>query len=300
MHPLSNILVIQGVTGSGKSDLAYSIAKEENGVIIRADSRQIYKYADIGTNKSRYPDIEVELIDIKEPDETYSAYQFALNATEIIQNIIKRGKKVIIEGGTAYYINMLTGNIPEVDLVLQTEHADKTVFEIQELFQRELPEAYNKLNNSERHNPQRLLKNYSKAKQRSTENSRTEKFLPEAIVVEKVAIQISMEKLTENLIKRTSRMMHDGLTEEAAWLVERYGLNTYTAGSIGYREFYEFIEKTYGVYDKDEIAKQIRKLTDRELHDIESLIALHNRQYAKRQMTWLKKDREIRWIEAKS
>ncbi len=104
-------IVLLGPTGSGKSILAYQIAKKINGEIVSADSRQVYRYLNIGTNKEIFSDIRTHLIDMITPKEVYSVYDFKKDANKAIKKIESEGKVAIITGGTNFYIKSLIYNI---------------------------------------------------------------------------------------------------------------------------------------------------------------------------------------------
>jgi tRNA dimethylallyltransferase len=310
MKKKPKIVVIIGPTASGKSDLAIKIAKKFNGEIISADSRQIYRGMDIGTakpisnnnstakSKNRKSKFEKDdgyfsdgikhyLIDIKNPDQEYSVGQYKKDAIRVINRIIKSGKLPILVGGTGLYIDAVVKNLkfPKVKgdkkLRAQLEEEIKR-HGLNYLFQRLLgldPEAANFVDSK---NPRRVIRALEVAlvskKPFSTQRKKGEP-LYDAL---QIGISIPPRLLKERIKKRTDQMIKAGLEEEVKSLVEKYGLDCKTLETIGYREIVNYLQ---GKISLSEAVGQINKNTWR---------------YARRQITWFKRDKGINWVKNQS
>jgi tRNA dimethylallyltransferase len=310
MREKPKIIVIVGPTASGKSSLALKIAKKFNGEIVSADSRQIYRGMDIGTakpipdnsstakSKSRmskfgkddgyFSDgIKHYLIDIREPDQEYSVGQYKKDAIRAINRIIKSDKLPILVGGTGLYIDAVVKNLkfPKVKgdkkLRVQLEGEIKR-HGLNYLFQRLLdldPEAANFVDPK---NPRRVIRALEVAlvskKPFSVQRKKGEP-LYDAL---QIGVSTLPRLLKERIKKRTNQMIKAGLEEEVKSLVEKYGLDCKTLETIGYREIVSYLQ---GKISLNEAVGQINKNTWR---------------YAKRQMTWFKKNKEINWVKDQS
>src|SRR5260221_6942110 len=180
---MKKIIVIGGPTSSGKTKLAIEIAKKFNGELINADSRQIYKYLDIGTNKGdlRRRDVDVSpsysidnipvhLVSFLNPDERFSVYDYKILAEKTIADILNRGKVPIVVGGTGLYIDAIIKNYEllitdyELDPEYRNQLNNLTVKELQIELQAQSPKLLAQLNDSDRNNPRRLIRIIEKSK----------------------------------------------------------------------------------------------------------------------------------------
>ena len=162
MEKNNKIIVITGPTATGKTGLAVAMAKKFNGEIISADSRQVYKFMDLGTGKDaeEYGDIPYHMIDIVHPNEIFSLYDYLEDVKKIIQDIINRGKTVIICGGSPLYVNAILQKYvltkSEVDKNLREELNGLNLNELQERLKSISLEVFNSLNADDRINPLRI------------------------------------------------------------------------------------------------------------------------------------------------
>ncbi len=241
-------IVIVGGTASGKTNLAYNIAKNINGEIISADSRQVYKYLDIGSSKERFEDIKTHLIDIITPDQRYSAFLFKNDTKKIIQEIELKGKIPIIVGGTGLYTRALVYNLSlgkNPDFKLRKELEGKTKEELQDILYSINPKFKEILNNSDRNNKIRLIRYIEKGeitddnfgsgsnRSRSFENN------------EYIQVQIDMNKdeIIKRIRNRTNNMIKLGLIDETSNVLGLgYSKEDPGLSMIGYKEAIEFIE----------------------------------------------------------
>ncbi len=283
------MVIIQGQTGTGKTDLAYQIAKSCNGEIISADSRQIYRMADIGTNKEVFSDIPTHLIDIVNPNESYSAWEFRKDCLETLHTILAKNKLPIIVGGTNFYIDVLTGRrklspIDEAFKLFENEQQkllkDIDLTSLHKMLSNISPEVFSSLNNSEMHNKMRLIRkiamhSYYKSLPQYEEINPLDGFF-----IMQIGIQVDKQSLEDIIATRTEKMFQKGLIKEAADIAIQFGTGCTIMQTIGYKELIPVIN-----HDKHELKK------------IKNEIMVHTLQYAKRQLTWMKKDENISWID---
>jgi len=288
------IVVITGPTASGKSQVAAALAREIGGEIISADSRQVYRYLDIGTNKSgkfepssgswEINGVVQHLIDIVDPSVSFTAGEFVRQANLLITQLRSRWKRPIIAGGTGLYIKALIDGLaplPEPDqqlrrqLLLESQtHGKEHLYQLLMTLDPAAAEKH-------RYNPQRLIRAIEvctlsgktlSALQENTIPS-TEKFI-------KFGLRWPRAELYANINRRTQAMIRAGLSDEAAAVVKRGfapgcpGL----ASTIGYAQA---------------LACADGKITRAQL---EESISLDTRHYAKRQLTWFNRDKRIRWL----
>ena len=276
-----DVIAIVGATASGKTAYSIELAKEIDGEIISADSRLVYKGFNIGAAK---PTIEERqgiphyMIDIVEPDFEYSAGLYKQQAKKIINDIIKRGKTPIIAGGTGLYIDILLKNydLPEIpaDRPLREELKKYTKYDL-----------YNKLLELDSDAGEIIDKNDSKKIIRAIEiikttgkslkNSRGIK--PSEYNIKWIGKNFDRKTLYERIDKRVGIMVENGLVEETKGLLDKYGDIPNITSTIGYREISGYL------YDKYSLEEGI------------ALLKKNTRNYAKRQLTWLRKNPDIIW-----
>ncbi len=275
------LIVIQGPTACGKSALAEELVGEFNGEIISADSRQVYRYLDIGTakpGKEILERIDYHLIDIVNPDEEYNAGLFARDAREIINDIEKRGRTPFIVGGTGFYIKALLQGLAPIPKI--SFNAKKRV---EEFIQNSTIEAvYEHLRKIDETAAARIKKNDLHRQQRALEvYESTGKPLSWFWEQHQGIIQYSSfnilltderEKLYERINSRIDKMLEKGLVNEIRELLAK-GYQEDDPGmiSVGYREFYPWLNGEISYQEAVDLAKQ------------------HSRNYAKRQITWYRR-----------
>lgn len=274
------ILVIVGPTASGKSALAVDLALRLNGEIISADSRQVYRGLDIGSGKiteEEMKGVPHHLLDIIDPNETYTGANFVHDANKAILNILKRGKLPIITGGTFFYIELLRGiskSAPVAPNPLLRAELEK--FSNEDLYQKLQTLDQDRANNIDKHNRHRLI--------RSLEIIEALGKVPAIQASDSVydwqTIGIDIEKklLHERIKARLEERLKHGMTEEVEGLLKK-GITPERLISFGleYRYLTEYL---------------LGKITYEQMF-IE--ILNKSKQFAKRQLTWLKRDRSIIW-----
>lgn len=288
MKPI--VYVIGGPTASGKSKLAVELAKKVNGEIISADSMQIYKEMNIGTakvNKEEMQGVQHYLVDFVSPDERYSVSNFKKDAEKAIEEILEKGKTPIVVGGTGLYIDSLIYGIEfqneEVDLEYR-EKLNKIADEkgLESLYKKAQevdPEAMKKISINDRKRIIRVLEIYHKTGKTKTEQELQSRKNEVKYEYKVFAITMDREKLYERIEKRVDFMIEQGLIEEVKQILEKYHTFPTAMQGLGYKEVVEYLE---GSCTKEEMIEKIKKET---------------RHYAKRQLTWFRKNKEIIWLD---
>lgn len=295
---MQKLIVILGPTASGKSDIAVDIAKKFNSEIISADSRQVYKGLDIGTGKITRKEmrgVKHYLLDVASPKKRFTASDFKKEAEKAIIKISKKGKIPIICGGTGFYIDALLGDkqIPEVppNIKLRKQLEKKTLAELFEILKKLDPE---RAKNIDAKNPRRLVRAIEicealgkvpphfappshKASDGHSKASRDKTY-----DVLKIGIKIPNDKLRERTNKRIKKWFKMGLLKEVQNLHKK-SLSWKRMAEIGLEY------KIVSLFLQNKISKT------------EMIERMQNEtwQYAKRQITWFKKDKSIVWTEPK-
>ena len=284
------VIVICGPTASGKTGLSIELAKKINGEIISGDSMQIYKEMDIGTAKvtrEEMQGIKHYLIDIIEPNQRYSVAEFKKDAEKAIEEIINKGKTPIVVGGTGLYIDSLIYGIEfqneEVDLEYR-EKLNKIADEegLENLYKKAQeidPEAMKKISINDRKRIIRVLEIYHKTGKTKTEQELQSRKNEVKYEYKVFAITMDREKLYERIEKRVDFMIAQGLIEEVKQILEKYHTFPTAMQGLGYKEVVEYLE---GSCTKEEMIEKIKKET---------------RHYAKRQLTWFRKNKETIWLD---
>lgn len=279
-----NALVIAGPTAVGKTEIAQKVCQKIGGEIISADSRQIYRGLDIGTNKPKNPTIVHHLIDIVEPTERYDVASFVRDAVKSMEEISARGRIPVIVGGTGLYIRSLTegifsGEFRDGMLRAQLKHRWDNGENLWEELNALDPVAAEKIDPKNYVRIERALEVYyltgkpiSYWWERTSQPAANYRFL-------KIALRMPLEKLYMLIARRTQKMLVDGLVDEVKMLLEKNippdapGLS-----SIGYPQVIRFIQ---GKITYDEMVAEITKKT---------------KEYARKQMIWFRKERNLVWL----
>jgi tRNA dimethylallyltransferase len=275
------IISIVGPTASGKSDLAVEIAKEFKGEVISADSRQVYTGLDIGSGKITKKEmmgIPHHLLDVINPKKTFTVSNFKKLADEKIKEIVARGKTPILCGGTGFYIDAVTKNIllPDVppNEILRKKLASKKLEVLQKMLSKLDPLRFRTI---DQHNPVRLI--------RAIEIAKVLGKVPKAIEAPQyktlyIGIKPDDATLKEKIRIRLLKRIKQGMIKEVEEL-HKNGLSWKRMEALGLE--YRYV----ALYLQNKISK------DEMIRKLETEIC----QYAKRQMIWFKKNKEIHWIE---
>jgi tRNA dimethylallyltransferase len=276
---MNKLLVILGPTASGKSDLAIQLAKIVNGEVISADSRQVFKEMNIGTAKILNSKTPHHLIDLISPTEFFSAAQYQKLAYQVIKNIQKKGKLPILCGGTGLYISSVIENwqFPKIPAQnkLRKELEAKSIQELLKIYQKLDSQGTQMIDVKNKRRIIRAIEVSSLSNKSFWQQRKKIKPIFDTLLI---GLKLPKEKLRQRVNKRTEKMIQIGLETEVKNLVNKYGWIS-SLQSIGYQEWKE--------YFNDKISKK----------EVQNLIELHTLQYIKRQITWFKKMKGIKWIE---
>lgn len=273
---MKKIVFVGGPTASGKTDLAVNLAQKFNGELINADSRQVYKYLNIGTNKgdiklqdNQYylQDIPIHLISFLDPDKRFSVFEFKDAAIKLIDSIIEKGKLPIIVGGTGLYIDSIIKNYQlsgAQDLEMRKELEARSLAELQEILKSKHPENYENLNSSDKSNPQRIVRLIEKLSAKSkveTIDSHYDYVL--------LYPEYNWEELIKKISDRVEQMFKEGLIEEVKTVLNLgFNRDSVALTGTGYKEVIAMLDG----------AISLQKCIE--------LVKISHRQYAKRQKTW--------------
>lgn len=279
------LIVIVGPTAVGKTRLAINIARHFHTEIISADSRQIYKELTIGTAKpsqAELQEVRHHFIDNHSIHEDYDAARFGEEALALITKLFERSDYVVVCGGSGLYLKALLegfDDIPEVadevrDQLIE-EFETKGLLWLQNKM-RELDPAY--FQQIDQKNPVRLMRalevKIATGKSISAFQTRVKRTHPFSVV--KIGLELERAVLYSRIDKRMDSMIDSGLLKEAKSLYPFKNLNALQ--TVGYREIFDYLD---GQYDWEEAVRLLKRNT---------------RRYAKRQLTWFKRDEDIKWF----
>ena len=283
------VIVICGPTASGKTKLSVELAKKIDGEIICCDSMQIYKDMNIGTakvTKEEMQGIKHYLVDFVLPDQRYSVADYKKDATKAIQEVLSKEKVPIIVGGTGLYVDSLIYNIDYPEIKTDLEYRKKLEKVADEEGLEKLYEMAKKIDeratlaisSNDRKRIIRILEIYHSTGKTKTEQeieSRKNEVPYNYLVF---AINMDKEKLHERINKRVDNMIKSGLIEEVKNLLIKYKSFPTALQGLGYKETKQYLN---GEITKTEMIDKIKQ---------------ESRRYAKRQLTWFRKNKNIIWL----
>ena len=273
----NKVIAVVGPTASGKTEFAIDLAKKIGGEIISADSRLVYKGFDIGTakpTKAEQRTIPHYMIDIVEPEIEYSVGTYVKEAKKIIADIQDRGKIPIVAGGTGLYINALLMNydFPEAqpNYKLRKELKDNdNIYEILSTLDAKTAETIDK---NDRKRIIRAIEIIKATGEKISRNKKAKEF-----DIEWIGKNFERKELYERINKRVDLMFENGLIEETSNLLKKHGRIPNLISTIGYQEIIEYLDGDLTLSEAIDKLKQ------------------NTRRYAKRQLTWFRKNHEINW-----
>jgi len=280
----SPLIVVCGPTASGKTALSLKIAEQFDGEIISADSAQVYKKMDIGTDKVSVADrkkIPHHLIDIRDINNPFTMADFKREATSAIKDILRRKKLPIICGGTGLYISSVVENysLPvappneKIRAEIEKEYKKGGGERLYEMLQKLDPEKATTIHP----NNLRYVSRALEIAMQTTPKKPVKNGAPYAVF--KVAIDWPREVLYERINKRVDDQIDRGLLNEIKTLLaEGYPENSQAFAALGYKEYFPYLRGETPLTDCKEILKQ------------------SSRNYAKRQLTWFRKEADINWL----
>lgn len=283
---IKKILGIAGPTAVGKTEIAKIISKSIDGQIISADSMQIYKGLDIGTAKASVAEMDglsQNLIDIIEPNQTFSSFDYGIAASECVENAFSTGRLPIVVGGTGFYFDALLYPLTYADenkneiraqlKELQNEKGEEYLYALLEQID---PDSAKNIHPNNVVRVMRALEIFY-----STGKKKSEYVLPQKPKYENKIYVLSSPRdiLYERINKRVDIMISCGLVNEVENLIKVYGKNCQCFSAIGYKEIIEYFDG---------------KCT---LDDAINAIKQGSRNYAKRQISYFKRFKNAKWID---
>lgn len=283
---MKHLVVLLGPTGVGKTHASIQLAQKYNAPILSADSRQLFKGIEIGTaaaTKEEKDLVPHYFVGTKELDETYSAGAYEEDVLALLPTLFQTHDIVLLVGGSMMYIDAICkgmDDIPEVDQSIRQNvhklYQENGLESVRELLLKLDPAYYSTVDLK---NTQRVMhavevslmigKPYSSLLTKKTANRN--------FTITKIGFNLPREELYQRINMRVEQMFEKGLVEEAQNLYTKKELNS--LNTVGYKEIFDYID---GIYPSIEIAKE--------------KIKQHSRNYAKRQLTWFRKDKSIVWF----
>lgn len=285
MSRLPKLIVILGPTASGKTGLSLKLAKKFKGEIVNADSRQIYRGMNIGTGKViNKKGVKHYLLDVVKPDEEFTLADYKKMAVTAIRNILKRGKVPFLIGGTGLYIQAVVDNLeipavpPNKKLRAQFEKEIKKPGSLAKWYKKLLKLDPGAAEAVDSKNPRRIIRALEVCLATGKQFSKLREKGEQLFDVLQIGINIPRQKLYENIDRRVEQMIKGGLVNETKKLLKKYSQNLPSMSGIGYKEIGEYL---LGKQDIVEAAQKIKYRTHA---------------YARRQMTWFRRDKRIKLI----
>lgn len=289
------VVAIVGPTASGKSEVAVRLARRFHGEVVSADSRQVYRGMNIGTGKVPrqskglrnpyiYKEVRHYLIDVVSPRRTFTVVRYQKLARKALLDILRRGKLPIIAGGTGFYIDSLLSNqsFPPVppQLKLRRELEKLSTEELFRRLEKLDPERAFMIDRKNRRRLVRALEIVLVSRDTKVWTPSVQTLWKSDFHILKVGILVGREELKKKIGKRLRDRLRGGMIEEVRRLREKDGLSWERLDSFGleYRYVSWYLR---GLLSYEEMIKQLER-------------AIYK--YAKRQMTWFRRDRDIRWI----
>jgi len=290
-EPWPKVLVILGPTGVGKTKVSLEVADRLEGEIVCADSRQIYRLMDIGTAKPKPEERRRtvhHLIDIVDPDQKFTAADFADQAKMIIRDLIERKKIAIVVGGTGLYVRALTKGFfkgPRGDTRIRERLSKRAREKGKEFLHKKLsqidPEAAKRIHPNNLIRVIRALEVYELTGVPISQLQKSRDYQKKEFDFVKVGLNLDRRKLYENIEKRVDKMMAEGLLQEVKKLDRLgYSRDLSPLKTLGYKELFSYLDG------------------DLSLAEAVDMIKKNTRNYAKRQITWFNKENDLVWFDA--
>lgn len=290
MENLIKVVSIVGPTASGKTKLSVELAKHFNGEIVSADSMQIYKGMQIATakpTKDEMDGIPHHMMDFLSPDRIYSVASYVKDASECIKDIHSRGKLPFVVGGTGLYVDSLLNNVSFSDDKRDEEYCkqlrkiaeEKGTDKLLEMLSKFDPDSADRLR--EGRNLKRIIRAiefYKTTGKTITEQIEESHNIPSPYSTVKIGLNCrDRQVLYDRINKRVDIMIEEGLLEEAERVINS-DLSYTSVKAIGYKELIPYFRE------------------NKDLNDCVEKLKMETRRYAKRQITWFKRDNDINWI----
>ena len=285
------LIVVAGPTASGKSAAAVELARKIGGEIISADSMQVYRYMDIGSakiTKEEMMGVPHYLIDVADPTEEFDVVRYAIEAKAAISDIISRGKIPILCGGTGFYIQAVTrdidfsetGSLPEYRAELTAYAAEHGNAALHERLRDIDPVSYETIHPNNLKRVIRALEYYKETGMTISAHNEAERQRETPYNLHFFVLNDDRAVLYDRIDRRVDFMMAEGLYDEVMYL-RQMGLtrDMVSMQGLGYKEMLDCMD---GRYDLDEAVRILKR---------------DSRHYAKRQITWFKREKDAVWID---
>lgn len=277
----NKVIAVVGATASGKTDYAINLAKKIDGEIVSADSRLVYKDMNVGTAKPTCDEMQGiphYMIDVVEPTFDYSAGIYARQAKKIINDIISRGKTPILAGGTGLYFNIVLNNynLPEIEpnYELRDELSKYTFDQLYDILKKL---DQNAVSNLEQNDKKRAIRYIEIIRGTGLPLDSARGRSEEEFDIEWIGLNFPRDILYERINKRVDLMIEEGLIDETKYLLSKYGRVPNIIDTIGYREMIWMLD---GLLSFEDAVNKLKQNT---------------RNYAKRQLTWFRRNELIKW-----
>ena len=287
----NKVIVICGPTASGKTALSIELAKQIHGEIVSCDSMQIYQDMNIGTAKptpEEMQGIQHYLIGYVSPEQRYSVADYKADAKKAIKEIIEKGKMPIVVGGTGLYLDSLIYEIEYQDIQLDEEYRKKLEEEVEEKGLEALYErakqidaiAIEKISPNDKKRILRILEIYHATGKTKTEQEIESRKKEVEYDYKVYALDWDRQTLYDRINKRVDMMIEQGLIEEVKQILDKYDTFPTAMQGLGYKEVVDYLK---GNLTKEEMIEKIK---------------MESRRYAKRQLTWFRKNKQTIWLNA--
>ncbi len=284
------LIVLTGPTAVGKTKLSIALAKALDGEIISADSMQVYRHMDIGTAKIRPEEMQGvahHLIDVLDPQEDFSVVRFKQMAEDAMQDIYARGKIPILVGGTGFYIQAVTNDIDFTETDTDTAYREELMafakaqgaHALHERLRAVDPAAAEQIHENNVKRTVRALEFFYQTGQPISEHNEEQKAHSSPYDLYYFVLTAPRELLYQRIDARVDQMMEEGLLAEVTALKEQgYGRELVSMQGLGYKEIFAYLDG------------------ETTLEEAVNIIKRDTRHFAKRQLTWFKREKEVIWL----
>ena len=285
------LLILTGPTAAGKTELSIALAKRLNGAVISADSMQVYKYMNIGSAKIRPEEMQGVrhyLVDVLDPKEEFNVARFQQMAREAMEEIYQNGQLPIVVGGTGFYIQALlkevdfqesSGELPLRKELEETARTEGGAVLYEQLKQVD-PESARAIHPNNVKRVIRALEYYRETGRPISRHNAEQREKKPPYTYAYFVLSDDRARLYERIDRRVDRMIEQGLVEEVRWLKEHgYGRDLVSMQGLGYKELFPYLDGACTLEEAVEIIKR------------------DTRHFAKRQLTWFRREPDVIWID---
>ena len=286
------LIILTGPTAAGKTELSVALAKRLNGAVISADSMQVYRHMDIGSAKIRPEEmqgIRHYLVDVLDPKEEFNVVRFQQMARQAMEEIYQSGKIPIVVGGTGFYIQALlkdvnfeesSGTLPVRRQMEEIAHREGGAGILYERLKEVDPVSAASIHENNVKRVIRALEYYEETGRPISLHNEEQKEKKPPYTYAYFVLTDDRARLYDRINRRVDRMMEQGLVDEVRWLKEHgYDRNLVSMQGLGYKELFPYLD---GVCSLEEAVEIIKRDT---------------RHFAKRQLTWFRREPDVVWLE---